>query len=204
MASKISIANQALSWVGASLITSFSDESTEAAIISANYDGVRDAVLEDRAWTFATRRVSLTPVLTPPDFGYSYQFAVPADCLRVLTVRNDRQAQGPNHLDWAREMGRILCDSDKIYMKYLSRVDDPLQYSPGFVQCMAARLAADIAIPLAGSRSLQSDMWGLYQKKLADAKTLDGMQGRAQDVGKHRFVAVRGAAGGGSAVGPVV
>ena len=204
MASKISIANQALTWLGADTITSFSDGSTEAGVVAANYDGVRDAVLEDAAWTFATRRAILTPSLTPPPFGYSYEFPMPVDLLRVLTVRDDQRVDGPSNLDWAKEGNRITCNSKKVYLKYIARVEDPLVYSPNFIQAFATRLAADMAVPISGSRAMQSDMWGLYMKKLSDAKSLDGMQGRAQRTGKNNFARVRGTSGSGSAAGPTV
>jgi len=204
MASKVSIANQALTWLGANTITAFTDNSDEAKLVSANYDGVRDAVLEDAAWTFASRRVVLTPALAPPDFGFKNQFLIPPDTLRIRTVRNDGMNSGPSNLDWVLEDRRILSDAARIYVKYLARVDDPSQYSPLFIQAIAARLAADLAIPVTGSRMMQSDMWGLYQKKLSDAKARDGMQGRAQKVGKKKWASVRGAAGTGSVAGPIV
>lgn len=205
MATKVSIANQALGWLGANFITAFTDQSTEAQLIDANYPDVRDAVLEERAWTFATRRMSLVTDSIAPDYGYSNRFLIPGNVLRILQVRNDQRNFSTNNLDWTREGNYILCDSDAVQMQYIMCLDDPSQYSPGFSQALAARLAADLAIPITRSRSLQQDMFGLYQAKLRSAAALDGMQGRPRSFNSNKLTRVRGAYGVGSgAAGPYV
>ena len=205
MATKVSIANQALGWLGANLITAFTDNTNEAKLIDANYDDIRDTVLEERAWTFATRRILLVPSITTPTYGWSYQFLLPGDILRVLEARNDKKAMGPNGLQWVREGDFILSDSDTLNVRYLVRLDDPAQYSPSFSQALAARLAADLAIPLTESRSLQQSMFGLYAQKLKIAAALDGMQGRAKSFNSNKLTRVRGAYGvGGGNAGPYV
>ena len=205
MATKTSIANQALGWLGANLITAFTDDSREAQLITANYPDIRDAVLEEREWTFASARRSLLPSVTAPLYGYAYKFTIPGDVLRILEVRNDKRARGKNGLDWRLEGDFILADSDSLDIRYIYRNDEPASYSPGFVQALAARLAADLAIPIAESRALQQDMFGLYQAKLKSAAALDGMQGKAQSFNSTRLTEVRGAYGvGGGNPGPYV
>jgi hypothetical protein len=79
-----------------------------------------------------------------------------------------------------KEGRRILTNEPKLNIKYIRRVTPPEDFSAGFVQALAARIAADIAIPVTQSRSMQQDMQALYMKKLNDAGTNDGMQGRNQ------------------------
>ncbi len=205
MATKVSIANQALGWLGANLITAFTDDTNEAKLISANYADLRDTVLEERAWTFASRRALLQPSITKPAYGWTNQFLLPGDILRVLEARNDKMGEGPNDLRWAREGRFILTDSDTLNVRYLVRLDDPSQYSPSFSQALAARLAADLAIPLTESRSMQQSMFGLYAAKLKSAAALDGMQGKAKSFNMNQLTRVRGAYGvGGGNAGPFV
>ena len=205
MASKVSIANQALGWLGANLITAFTDNSIEARLISANYDDIRDAVLEEREWSFASARRTLLPAITGPLYGYTYKFAIPGDVLRIIEARNDKRARGANLLDWRKEGNYLLANSDTMDIRYIFRNDEPGSYSPGFTQALAARLAADLAISISESRSLQQDMFGLYQAKLKSAAALDGMQGRAQSFNTNKLTRVRGAYGvGGGNAGPYV
>jgi len=190
--SEVSICNLSLSWLAGNLITSLDDETNEAKICKANYDQARDAVLEDRAWTFATTRYRWTPLTATPTFGYAYAFLIDPEVLRVLEVRDDDgKANGATYLDWRREENHIVCDVDVIYVKAIKRIVDTSRFPPAFVQCLAARIAADIAITLTESRSIQQDMWNLYMKKLDDAMATDGSQGKTDIIESRVLTRVR-------------
>lgn len=193
MASEVSICNLALSWLAGNLIISLDDEAKEAALCKANYDSSRDAVLEDRAWTFATQRYYWTPVSTAPVYGYSHAFLINPEVIRVLEVRGTSStvANGPSDLDWRREGNLILCDAEEIYVKAIRRIEDTSKFPPAFVQCLAARIAADIAIPLTESANYQQQMWTLYMKKLEDAMATDGMQGSTDIIESLELIKVR-------------
>lgn len=192
MANEVGICNQALGWLGANSITSFDDNSTEAHLCSENYAAIRDAVEEEGYWSFTIQRFSPAFELESPQWGYAYQFLVPTKVLRVVEVHdNSMTPNGGSNFDWRLESGRILCDSNIIFVKAIFQVTDPRSFSPTFVQCLAARLAADLAIPLTKSRSLQSDMFGLYQSKLSTALALDGSQGKGDRLTQRRYHEVR-------------
>lgn len=192
--SEVSICNQAISWLAGTPITSLDDDTVEAILCKANYELARNAVLEDRAWTFATRRFVLTPEAEKPAWGYGQQYLIPPEIIRVLEVHdadNQRLANGPSDMDWRREENRIVCNRAKIYVKALVKIEDPERFTPAFVQCLAARIAADIAIPLTESTQMQKDMWALYQVKLADAAATDGSQGRSDIMESRELIIVR-------------
>ena len=188
-ASEVSISNLALGWLGGELITSLDDESTEAKLADANYDFARDAVLEDHAWTFATLRVILTPTEAEPAFGDTRQFLIPPDTIRIQRV--SRTANDEDSLDWVREGRHIIANVERVYVTYTRRVTDPSEFPPNFVACLAQRLAADMAIPLAESRSLQEQHWAIYMEKIADAAATDGMQGRSPRTKSTRLLGSR-------------
>lgn len=52
-------------------------------------------------------------------------------------------------------------------------------------QVIATRLASVLAVPLAGSRSAQADLWNLYEQLLKEAATADGVQGSTQQLVVH-------------------
>ncbi len=174
MASEVSICNQALSWLGGAHITSLDDESTEAVLCKATYASVRDAVLEARDWTFAVGRYDLPKAATGPTNGYANAFPIPSDVLRILEVLDN--------LDWQIEGQDVVTNEDAVSIKAVVRVTDPNRFSALFVQALAARLAADLAIALTQSRELQQQHYQLYLAKLDEAAANDGMQGKSRKI----------------------
>lgn len=159
---------------------SLDDGTTEANLCKQNYDPIKKAVLEDAQWSFATKRVTLAPAATPPAFGFNVRFLLPSDVLRVISVSDSPDDR--SEVIWEKEGRYILCESNAVYVKYISNVDDPSVFSPMFIQCLAARLAADMAIPLTKSRTLQQDMFQLYDMKLKQALVSDSMQGKSKRI----------------------
>ena len=200
--SEVSIANQALGWLGGNKITSFGDDSTEAKLISANYASIRDAVLEDHAWTFANARAILLPDLTAPAFEYGQRFLQPVDTIRILTADIDPNMY--NQALWEKEGKFLLCNTTKLYVRYTKRIIDTVTFTAAFSQALAQRLAADLAIPLTESRTLQESHWALYKMKLDDAAATDGMQGRSQTVRSNRLLGSRNGFYPGSSAGGFV
>ena len=64
--SPVQICNISIGWLGGTLITSLDDGTNEANLCKATYEPSRDQVLEERNWTFATKRTSLNPIADPP------------------------------------------------------------------------------------------------------------------------------------------
>ncbi len=174
MASEVSICNQAIAWLGGTLITSLDDNSTEAKLCKATYASVRDAVLEARDWTFAIGRHDLPVSATAPINGYANAFPIPSDVLRILGVLDND--------DWQVEGQDIVTNEGAVSIKAVVRVTDPNRFSALFVQALAARLAADLAIPLTQSRELQKQHYQIYNDKLDEAVTNDGMQGKSRKI----------------------
>ena len=193
MPTKTSICNLAVSWVAGTRITDVDlDKSDEAQICRDNYADAVKATLEERAWTFATKRYRWTPLAAAPEWGYAKQFQIPTDVLVVREVHeNDNYANGANDVDWRREEDRVLCDLDVIYVKATKNITDESKFSGLFVQTVAAKLAAYMSIPIAESRTLQADMWALYNDFLGRAASVDGMQGKNDRIRSRSLTKVR-------------
>ncbi len=179
--SEVAICNLALSWLGANLITSFDDSSTESKLCSANYAPLRDAVLEAYQWSFATQRTRYGAVV-PEDDDDAYEllrFQIAPDVLRILRVSSDTDFTEVGRIEWQVELGHILAVETPIFVMELVRVEETTQFSPMFTQALAARLAADLAAPITESVKKQEVMYALYLTKLDEAKTLDSMQGKS-------------------------
>lgn len=177
----VEICNIALGYLGGNLITSIDDDSKEAALCKANFTATLDAILETRDWAFATCRFeTATPVSPAPTFGYANAFQIDSSVLRVVEV-ND------NAYEWQVEGRTIVTDQGSVQYKAVCSVPDPIILSPAFVQAFATRLAAEIAIPLTNSRTMQGNMFELYGVKLREAQASDGRQGTTRRIRGPRF-----------------
>lgn len=199
MTSPVEICNQALSWLGAKRIMSIDDNTDEARLCKANYIPLRDAVLEERTWAFADASLALT---APEDhaWGTGYRYAIPTDVLKIYRVFRDVSNSGnPAQADWQREGNSIIAaHNGTCYCKATMIIADPNLWSSMFVQAFAARMAADFAIPLTRSKSLQRDMWQLYEAKLLAACSSDSSQGRSMRTNSTELIGARHRSGGAS------
>ncbi len=176
----VDISNLALSYLGGNPITSLEDDSKEANLCKANYQPTLEAVLETREWSFAIKRFSTATPLSPaPTYGFANAFQLDADVLRVLEVSD-------NKYDWQIEGRTVVTDEASIEYKAIVAVNAVL-FSASFVQALASRLAAEIAIAITNSRTMQSQMLELYGVKLREAQASDGRQGTTRRVRGKRF-----------------
>ena len=201
MPSDVSIANQALSFLGADPIISLDDDSTEAKLIKANYANIRVALLEAVNWTFATKWADLIPLAEPPKNQYENAFPLPSTLLRVIFVGIDY-----NHPErkWRKEGHNIVKDGDTCTIQYIDDVPDANKFSSLFVQAFAQRLAADLSIALTNSRSLQETHFQLFESKMTEARRIDQLQGKSRRIRSRWIENGRYNYGRGGVAGPTV
>lgn len=178
MTSEVEICNIALGWLGAQPISSFSDQSTTAELCANNYPTIRDSVLESAQWTFATDRYTSTSSVVT-QWGDWYEHPVPPGWLNVMRVYREINditrpviSQG-----WKLEGVNVIAEQPTVYFWGIIRITDTSKFSQLFVQALAARIAADLSVPITHDSDLQKVMWGLYEEKMNTAKAQDGKQG---------------------------
>ncbi len=177
MTSEVSICNQALSLLGAGPITSLDDDTTEAKLCKMNYVPLRDTVLQEHNWSFATKWETLAQLADPPLGEYPNAFVLPPETLIVLFVGQDYNRQAER---WQVEGGMIRTDLTTCKAQLLVQVTDVTRYSPMFVQALVARIAAELATPITESRTLMQSMFTLYDRKVKQAAARDTQQGRTR------------------------
>lgn len=180
MASKIEICNMALANLGAALINQLTEGSPEARYCRLNFDHARDAVLRDHPWNFAARRESLALLSTTPrGFAYAYQY--PTDCVRALSIWKSIPTADPIPFEVQAKSGggkQINTDEADAVLEYTARVTEEGQYDDSFVDALAWRLAAAIAMPLTKSLPIMQAMMTVYENRMAQAAAMDGQEGR--------------------------
>ncbi len=185
MQSVVSICNAALTDLGANPITSLypaagEDATTEQKLAQAHYEPSRDAVLEAGDWTFATKQRILAASTEEAPFDDATLFQVPSDCIRI--IRCSRTSFDNNELTWRVQDGFIYAVAGNVYLTYVYRLEDPVQFSPLFAEAVAARMAWRMAIPVTQSRTLRNENFDLFVQALERARANDGMQGKMQEV----------------------
>ena len=162
--SSIDICNSALQKLGATSITSFTDNSREARQCNIAYDSNRRSELRKHRWNFAIKRVVLAPDATAPAFDYDYAFTLPGDCLRVL-LPNDAT------LDWVVEGRKILSNlSDTLNLRYIADITDTTQFDPAFYDTLCISLAIDLCEALTNSSGKKQLLDAEYKDAVAHAR----------------------------------
>ena len=171
MASVVDICNGALNQLGASTILTLTEDSKNARLCNARYTQVRDSVFRSHPWNCLQKRIQLASDTATPAWGFTKQYTLPADCLRVLTIL-DYDA------DYKIEGRKILTDNSTMKILYISRVEDPNEYDELLRETLSAALAADIAYAITSSNPTATNMFNLFQSKLKEARFVDSTEGQ--------------------------
>lgn len=172
MASQVEIANAALQKLGSAAITSFDDVIKQARESSRCYDRLRLKLLRDHNWRFAIKRAQLPALSDEPLFGYSNQYQLPSDFVKLAPVDalSNRLTR-----DWQVEGRRILTNDDApLNIRYIYDVQDPNEMDAIFRDLLAVDMAFEMCEPLTQSnqkkQALREDRKDLMnQAKRANA-----------------------------------
>lgn len=136
---KVDICNLAIAKCGSeAFVTSLSDGTKAARLLSRLYEPTRDALLRRHLWRFARKRAQLSPLDETVVFDTGSYFQLPVDCLRVVGTDQDYFY---SYGKWAVEGKKILADTDILNIVYIARIEDESYYDPLFVDAFATDLA---------------------------------------------------------------
>lgn len=207
MASAVDIANLALSHLGdEASVTAISppDGSPQSKHCGRFYPMARDALLEMRPWTFATRRAALAEVAdNPVADDWSYAYALPSGCLRPLALQvpgapertlgtgADSDAGTYPHLVESTDNGSkiLYTNVEGAYLRFIASVTDTTKFTPGFVLALSRLLASYLAGPIikgeAGMLVAQAQL-KIFEAEFAKAAAADANTGTRHAYRDHR------------------
>ena len=200
MASKVDIANFALNIIGATTISSLTENVKAATVINQRFDSVRDAVFRAHPWNSLITRASLSQDSSAPAFGYTYQYILPTDpaCLRVLEFSNGTLTYPMDNMQnsdglpvFVIESKKLLTNEGTAKIKYIAQVTDTTQYDSSLIETLSSRLAHEICYAITGSTSLTNTTYQLYQEKLKEARFVDATEGAPQRIEASDFIESR-------------
>lgn len=173
MASETEICILALRRLGQEAnLTNLDDNSAYVETAKASFPIVKDALLERHAWNFATTRTRLAKLADKP-IGWDAMYAIPSDCVRVLSVTSEialdiktewDKASQQGYVDasvmsawhtedqWVVEMWgphRVIeTNIEKPVLKYIRSVRETGLFSPTFTDALVWHLSASLAGPI--------------------------------------------------------
>jgi hypothetical protein len=181
--SAVELCSNALLLLGQTTINSFDDDSERATLMANLWPNARNAILRMHPWNCAIKRVALAPEVTAPAFDWTYSFVLPGDWLRTLDVGEDG-----DDCEFKMEGGKILADSNPLYLRYIFRNENVATWDALLVQAATAYMAMQAAYPITKSASMMEAMKVLYQSALRDARTTDGQEDTQDAVGDFPFL----------------
>jgi PKD repeat protein len=194
------ICNMALAHCGiGKMILSLEERSKEARACNLFYAPVRDEILGDFPWPFATRVELLALVETDPTVEWRYGYRYPIDALVVRRIQN-----GVSRLDTPSSrviyhvgsdaIGNLLyTDQPDAYIEYTAKSTDPTLYPPDFVFAFSLKLAAAIAPQLMsdGGTRARIELLQMYELEIGRAHARAANEHQRDYPPDSEFITVR-------------
>ena len=174
MASVIQICNSALNQLGASSITALTENSKNARLCNERYETIRDAVFRSHPWNCLVKRIQLAQDTDTPAWGFTYQYTLPSDCLRVLQIKD-------YNLDYKIEGRKLLINEDTVFLIYLAQITDVNELDVLLRETISAGLASDISYAITSNLQVTKLMTEKYGLKLSEARHTDASEGYNTD-----------------------
>jgi hypothetical protein len=192
----VDIVNIALTMLGEQRVLSIFPPANTKASKSANaiYAFERDNELRAHRWRFSITRVQLPSLTTPPPFGYSVAYQLPADLLAVIEAGPVQPGTWRMPLgmvtdgaDYAIEGSQILFsysylpsntppNPTPLNLRYVKRVENANAFDSCFVVALACRLAVALAEDLTQDAAKKLAAQKDYQQALITAIRANAME----------------------------
>lgn len=169
---KLGVINLALLKVALPLAANLEDCDYNASMI---FDNVADQNLKLHAWGFAQKFAILEEARSTPAFGYPYAYLKPADCVRIIDVRQDNDLRAPR-ARMSPEGALVFTTARPCYARYVWRCLDPQYWPADFTDAVACHIACEIA-GLSGEKiALVPQLYQLYTVSVSKAMANDARE----------------------------
>lgn len=190
-ASDVSICAAALLRLGDSPINSLDEQSNRSILCANLYAQARDFIIRRHTWNCCITRAALAPLTTAPAFDWTYQFLLPPECLRVLSIGEDGDFQ-PWRVEGSSSGRILLCNENPCYLRYVFRNEDPATWDPGLIEAVTDYLTELLAYPITKSLGVVEAMASKKERDAKVSRAIDGQEDIAETSGDAPFIAARG------------
>ena len=162
--------------------TAPSEQTKASQFANDRYEDVRDMVLTAGNWNCATSRSALTLLSDAPPFGFSNQFTLPSDFLRLVRLQDEELSNIRYRIE-AKSNGAggatrvLLTDEGTANIIYIFRLTEVAKMDELLKNAIAARLAYQITLALKGSMQQVAFFKQEFNEMMSEAMYLDAIQG---------------------------
>lgn len=179
MLSKVQIANNALAYLSETSIQSFNDDLDEKArVIRSVFDAVAMEVIRSHRWSCCMRRAELSRLAERPEqtreFGYSFQYQLPSDCLRLCDINGEPWSDKTEFFDLNGR--QIQTNASSVLIRYVALEEDTAQWDVLLAEAVAIKLAMRISRRITKDGASGEQLYQLYKSRLAEAQHMDAME----------------------------
>lgn len=183
----IDICSHALVKLGASSISSFDEDTTEAHVAKQLYETTLDSLLALYPWRFALKQVKLGRLVSSPNADYRYSYGIPNDCIRVLSAGSSIKGSG---LNYRLVQKTLQTNSENVILTYISRPNE-VDFPAFFLEALIAKLAVEFCLPLTESTTRTDYLKKLAQESIQNARLIDSQQSVPQAFQDFSLIEVR-------------
>jgi len=191
MASIVDICNSALNLLGASTISALTDDNKNARLCNQRYEPVRNRVFRSHAWNCLHKRIQLAANSVAPVVEYTYAYALPSDCLRVLKIHTGTTDSIASEIDYKLEGRNIVTNEGTVYLIYIALVTDPNEFDVYLQESISHQLAADICYAITNNATLAKNYMERSDERLREARFIDSSENSLGTIESDEFIDAR-------------
>ena len=191
MASVVDICNSALNLLGASTISALTDETKNARLCNQRYEPVRNRIFRGHNWNCLIKRVQLAQDSAAPVVEFSFQYTLPADCLRVLKIHTGVTDSIASDIPYKVEGRKIKTNEGTVFLVYIALDTDPNNYDTYLQESISHQLAADIAYAITNNATLAKNYMERADERLREARFIDSTENSLGTIESNEFTDAR-------------
>lgn len=182
------LCNLALAEIGDSYsISDINETSNQAAVCRLFFQPTRDAMLRAHPWNFARGLADLSALSDEPIFGWDYQYALPADFIRLVEYNGLDAWQTEDDFQIANGPSGglvLLSDDNTASVVYIKRITDANLFDTLFTEAFTLRLAQRICTKLTKDDAIKDKLARESKEALARARQTDANESRPRRLGQ--------------------
>jgi len=163
--SETSICNLANGIIGIGRISDINGTTSVERDCKAIFAHARREVLGSYQWSFARKqallaRASASPIIDSNNGGYDYAYVLPSDCVAPVKLSDPKT-------EYSLVGDTIHCNLEEdVYLHYTADITDAAKFTEKFINALAHRLAAQLALMVKKDKKLSQETWDLFHALL--------------------------------------
>ncbi len=198
--SETAIANMGAAILDEPSLTSLDDPTTYGRLVAREFGYTRDEMLRSFPWSFNKKMASLPADPVAPAFRWNKAYTLPADCLRVHTIREYQNGGKTPYEIFGRQI--YTDESAPLNIVYGCRLTNASLFDPLFARALGCRLGLLAAQRITGKANYLDKARMFYQEAMhsaihvsslemgSDHYTDSGWDGQGYDVLAARGIAM--------------